>query len=42
MSATIPPPEVIYVDAHKVACNGGGGALEPAEPWSSMAKTGSW
>ena len=23
----IPPPEVIYVDTHKVACNGGGGAL---------------
>lgn len=27
MSAIIPPPEVIYVDGHKVACNGGGGAL---------------
>ncbi|MGN6422032.1 MAG: zinc-finger domain-containing protein [Asticcacaulis sp.] len=25
--ALIPPPEVIYVETHKVACNGGGGAL---------------
>ncbi len=27
MSDTVPPPEVIYVEGHKVACNGGGGAL---------------
>jgi uncharacterized Zn-finger protein len=27
MSDMIPPPEVIYVDTHKVACNGGGGPL---------------
>lgn len=25
--STVPAPEVIYVDTHKVACNGGGGAL---------------
>ncbi len=27
MTDTVPPPEVIFVDGHKVACNGGGGAL---------------
>jgi uncharacterized Zn-finger protein len=27
MSAPVPPPEVIHVEGHKVACNGGGGPL---------------
>lgn len=27
MNAPVPPPEVIHVEGHKVACNGGGGPL---------------
>lgn len=34
-SAT-PDPEVIYVSTHRVACNGGGGALGHPVVWYSL------
>ena len=30
------PPEVIVVDGHKVACDGGGGALGHPKVWYEM------
>ncbi|HBK92752.1 MAG TPA: zinc-finger domain-containing protein [Parvularcula sp.] len=31
-----PPPEVIYVDKTRVACDGGGGALGHPKVWYSL------
>lgn len=31
-----PPPEVIYVDKERVACDGGGGALGHPKVWYSL------
>jgi uncharacterized Zn-finger protein len=31
-----PPPEVIYVKEHRVACDGGGGALGHPKVWYSL------
>jgi uncharacterized Zn-finger protein len=31
-----PPPEVIYVDKARVACDGGGGALGHPKVWYSL------
>ena len=36
MTPTTPDPEVIYVDSHRVACNGGGGALGHPVVWYSL------
>ena len=36
MTPTTPDPEVIYVDTHRVACNGGGGALGHPVVWYSL------
>lgn len=35
-STTTPDPEVVYVNAHRVACNGGGGALGHPVVWYSL------
>ena len=35
-AAKIPPPEIIYVDQHRVACDGGGGALGHPKVWYSL------
>lgn len=34
--AAPPPPETIYVKAHRVACDGGGGALGHPKVWYSL------
>ncbi|MEZ5917831.1 MAG: zinc-finger domain-containing protein [Parvularculaceae bacterium] len=31
-----PPPETIYVAAHRIACDGGGGALGHPRVWYSL------
>ena len=31
-----PPPEIIYVDERRVACNGGGGALGHPLVWYAL------
>ena len=31
-----PPPEIIYVDKHRIACDGGGGALGHPKVWYSL------
>ncbi|MEM6414920.1 MAG: zinc-finger domain-containing protein [Pseudomonadota bacterium] len=31
-----PPPEVIYVDQHRISCDGGGGALGHPKVWYSL------
>lgn len=35
-STVTPDPEVIYVSTHRVACNGGGGALGHPVVWYSL------
>lgn len=34
--AAPPPPETIYVREHRVACDGGGGALGHPKVWYSL------
>ena len=34
--AAPPPPEIITVSAHRVACDGGGGALGHPKVWYSL------
>lgn len=45
MSVSIPtkssePPETIYVDDHRVACDGGGGPLGHPKVWYEMGDEG--
>jgi uncharacterized Zn-finger protein len=45
MSVSVPskskqPVEVIYADAHRVACDGGGGALGHPKVWYEMGDEG--
>ncbi len=35
-SKTTPAPEEVYVDTHRVSCNGGGGALGHPIVWYSL------
>ncbi len=32
----LPPPETIYVDQHRISCDGGGGPLGHPKVWYSL------
>ncbi len=40
MSQTTPPPETIHVNDHRIACDGGDGALGHPRVFLEMGETG--